>query len=140
MSTAVATASFAARPSSWACLLHLLGPILAAYLSCAWCCASLLSLHLLGVFLLEEKANPLGCGVYSESLSAGGSAAAKVPNSKVACMGMDCVLCVRVGVCEARCTDVDHQGYQAPLCGGGGVLQPVELDYMSPFATALATT
>jgi hypothetical protein len=41
-------------------------------------------------------------------------------------LGLESALRVRGGVCEARCTDVDHQGYRGLLCGGGEVLQPVE--------------
>jgi hypothetical protein len=41
-------------------------------------------------------------------------------------LGLESALRVRDGVCEARCTDVDHQGYRGLLCGGGEVLQPVE--------------
>jgi hypothetical protein len=67
-------------------------------------------------------------------------------------LGLESDLRVRGGVCEARCTNVDHQGYRGLRCGGGEVLQPVERGcvarplgpasrkYASPFARPLATT
>jgi hypothetical protein len=85
-----------------------------------------LSPHLLGVLLtvfrLEEgKAlGQRGCQRFVERRGLSGATEVS-----------DCMYVA--GVCEARCTNVDHQGYRGLLCGGGEVLQPVKAEGVALF-------
>jgi hypothetical protein len=79
-----------------------------------------LSPHLLGVFLLEG----------GEGFALWGSQQLVERRGLSVCegVGLESGLHVRGGVCEARCTNVNYQGYRGLLCGGGEVLQPVEFE------------
>jgi hypothetical protein len=111
MSPATASASFARCPSFFVELELPAGRHLRRELRLVL----RLSRHLLGVFLLEEGVGSAlrGCKFIVEL------------RGLRSCEGhgLESALHIRGGVCEARSTNADHQGYRGLRCWGGEVLQ-----------------